>query len=75
MVIIGGSEQKAHHFAFDLPRSDGCYIWPHRSGSVKLFGEPLMARDFDRHVAELQIRAPILNRFTAPGTRRTQRVG
>jgi transposase len=25
-VIIGGVEQKAHHFAMDLPHSDGCYV-------------------------------------------------
>ena len=25
-VIIGGVEQKAHFFAFDLPHSDACYI-------------------------------------------------
>ena len=41
----------------------------------KLLGERVMARDFDRQVAELQIRAAILNRFTALGTRQTQRVG
>lgn len=28
-------------------------------------GEPVMARDFDRQGAELQIRAAILNRVTA----------
>ena len=37
--------------------------------------ERVMARDFDRQVAELQIRAAILNRFTALGTLQTQRVG
>ena len=26
MVIIGGVEQKAHFFAFDLPHSDACYV-------------------------------------------------
>ena len=26
MVVIGGIEQKAHFFAFDLPHSDACYI-------------------------------------------------
>ncbi len=26
MVIIGGIEQKAHYFAFDLPHSDACYV-------------------------------------------------
>ena len=41
----------------------------------KLLGEPVMARDFDRQVAELQIRAAILNRFTVLGTPQTQRGG
>jgi transposase len=26
LVLIGGVEQKAHYFAFDLPYSDACYI-------------------------------------------------
>lgn len=34
----------------------------------KLLGERIMARDFDRQVAELQIRAALLNRFTQLGT-------
>lgn len=34
---------------------------------VKLLGQRLSARDFDRQVAEIQIRAAILNRFTALG--------
>jgi hypothetical protein len=34
----------------------------------KLLGERVVSRDFDRQVAELQIRAAILNRFTALGT-------
>ena len=42
---------------------------------LKLLGERVMARDFDRQVAELQIPAAILNRFTALGTPQTQRVG
>lgn len=33
----------------------------------KLFGERVMARDFDRKVAELQVRAAILHRFTRLG--------
>jgi len=41
----------------------------------KLLGERVRSRDFDRQVAELQIRAAILNRFTALGTPLTQRVG
>ena len=41
----------------------------------KLLGERIRSRDFDRQVAELQIRAAILNRFTALRTPITQRVG
>ncbi|MEV8469057.1 IS21 family transposase, partial [Fluviibacterium sp. DFM31] len=26
LVVIGGAEQKAHFFAFDLPHSDACYV-------------------------------------------------
>ena len=40
----------------------------------KLLGELVRYRDFDRQVAELQIRAAILNRFTALGTPITQRM-
>ena len=34
----------------------------------KLLGERVTARDFDRQVAELQVRAAVLNRFTRLGT-------
>lgn len=34
----------------------------------KLLGERVLARDFDRQVAGLQVRAAILNRFTRLGT-------
>ena len=37
--------------------------------------ERVMSRDFDRQVAETQIRAAILSRFTAPRTPPTQRPG
>lgn len=39
---------------------------------LKLLGERVRSRDFDRQVAELHIRAAILNRFTALGTPVTQ---
>ncbi len=42
---------------------------------VKLLGQRLAARDFDRQVAEIQIRAAILNSFTALGIPRTVAVG
>ncbi len=38
---------------------------------VKLLGQRLSAHDFDRQVAEIQIRAAILNGFTALGIRST----
>jgi hypothetical protein len=31
---------------------------------LKLLGERVMARDFDRQVTELQVLDPVLNRFT-----------
>jgi len=42
---------------------------------VKLIGQRLSARDFDRQVAEIQIRAAILNGFTALGIPETVTVG
>ena len=34
---------------------------------VKLLGQSLMARDFDRQVAEVPIRVAVLNKYTALG--------
>jgi hypothetical protein len=42
---------------------------------VKLLGDGIMAREFDRQVAELQVRAAVLNRFTALGIPKTSPVG
>ncbi|MEP3846267.1 MAG: IS5 family transposase [Paracoccaceae bacterium] len=42
---------------------------------VKRLGQSLMARDFDRQVAEIQIRIAVLNRYTALGIPVTQPVG
>ena len=42
---------------------------------VKLLGQRLAARDFDRQVAEVQIRVAVLNGFTALGTPITEVVG
>ena len=65
----------------------GRAIWKKRSGyhrrslvetkmrCFKLLGERVMARDFERQVAELQVRVAILNRFTQLGTPTTVRVG
>lgn len=57
------------------------WSWYHRSSMVeakmrcaKLMGEKVIARDFDRQVAKLQVRAAILNRFTQLVTPETVRV-
>lgn len=42
---------------------------------VKLLGQSVMARDFDRQVAEIQIRVAVLNRYTALGIPVTEPVG
>ncbi|CUH48216.1 IS5 family transposase [Ruegeria atlantica] len=42
---------------------------------VKLLGQRLLARDFDRQVAELQVRIAVLNRFTGLGIPVTKAVG
>ncbi len=42
---------------------------------MKLLGQRLMARDFDRQVAELQIRIAVLDRYTALGTSVTKPAG
>ena len=42
---------------------------------AKLLGQRLMARDFDRQVAELQVRIAVLNRYTALGIPVTEAVG
>lgn len=43
--------------------------------SVKLPGQRLSARDFDRHVAEFRVRIAVLNGFTALGTSITEVAG
>lgn len=42
---------------------------------VKLLGQSLKARDFDRQVAELQIRAAVLNGYTSLGIPVIERIG
>ena len=42
---------------------------------VKLLGQRLMARGFDRQVAEFQVRGAVLNGYTAPGIPVTKGVG
>lgn len=65
----------------------GRTIWRRRSGyhrrsraktkmhCVKLLGQRLSARDFDRQVAEFQVRVAVLNGFTALGTPITEVTG
>ena len=42
---------------------------------MKLLGQHLMARDFDRQVAELQVQMAILNGYTPLGIPITDAVG
>ena len=42
---------------------------------MKLLGQSLMARDFERQVAEIQVRIAVLNRYTALGIPVTEPVG
>lgn len=42
---------------------------------VTLMGQSLMARDFDRQVAEIQVRIAVLNRYTALDITITEAVG
>lgn len=42
---------------------------------VKLMGQRLMARGFDREVAEIKVRIPVLNRYTVLGIPVTEAVG
>src|SRR5574343_1433876 len=71
------------HARNEIPRATqrlGRTIWKKWSGyhrrslvetkmrCLKLLGERIMSRDFDRQVAELQVRAALLNRFTQLGT-------
>lgn len=43
--------------------------------SVRLLADRVKSRDSDRRVAELQVCAAMLNRFTALGTPQTVRMG
>ena len=77
---------KARNEIFALTKCLGRAIWRHWSEyyrrslveckmrCLKLLGERLMAKDFNRQVAEVHIRAAILNRFTQLGTPTTIRV-
>ncbi len=77
----------ARNEAVNASRYLGRAIWRRWSGyhrrsrvectmhCVKLMGQSLMARDFDRQVAEIQIRIAVLNRYTALGIPVTEVAG
>lgn len=77
----------ARNEAVNASRYLGRAIWRRWSGyhrrsrvetkmhCVKLLGQSLMSRDFDRQVAEIQIRIAVLNRYTAFGIPVTEPVG
>ena len=77
----------ARNEAVNASRYLGRAIWRRWSGyhrrsrvetkmhCVKLLGQSLMARDFDRQVAEIQIRVAVLNKYTALGISVTELVG
>ena len=61
------------------PNLSGHFLWKYPAGQwmhcVKLLGQSVMARDFDRQVAEIQVRIAVLNRYTALGIPVTEAVG
>lgn len=77
----------ARNDALRASRYLGQALWRNRSGyhrrsrvetklhCMKLLGQRLMARDFDREVAEVQVRVAILNGYTALGIPVTKAVG
>ncbi len=77
----------ARNEAVNASRNLGRALWRRWSGyhrrsrvetkmhCVKLLGQSLMARDFDRRVAETQVRIAVLNRYTALGIPVTEPVG
>ncbi len=77
---------KARNDILRATRRLGRSIWGNWSGyhrrsrvevkmrCLRLLGERLMARTFDRQTTELHVRAALFNRFTRLGTPETQRV-
>ena len=77
----------ARNEAVNASRYLGRAIWRRWSGyhrrsrvetkmnCIKLLGQSLMASDFDRQVAEIQVRVAVLNRYTALGIPITEAVG
>ena len=39
LVVIGGVEQKAHFFAFDLPHSDACYVRAYPAATAEAWAD------------------------------------
>lgn len=78
---------KARNEAIQSSKYLGRALWRHLTGyhrrsrvetkmlCVKLLGQRLSARDFDRQVTKVKIRVAILNRYTALGIPRTVAVG
>lgn len=78
---------KARNEAIRSSKYLGRALWRHLVGyhrrsrvetkmhCLKLLGQRLSARDFERQVTEVQIRVAILNRYTALGITRTVTVG
>lgn len=73
----GGTDRRCRHLGRAIWKRWTAYrrrsLVETKMRCFKLLGERVVSRDFDRQVAELQIRAAILNRFTALGTPLTQR--
>ncbi|MBY6056804.1 IS5 family transposase [Leisingera daeponensis] len=77
----------ARNEAVNASRYLGRAIWRRWSGyhrrsrveskmnCIKLLGQSLMARDFERQVAEVQVRVAVLNRYTTLGIPVTEPVG
>lgn len=55
--------------------SEGAQVIPPITAPFELLGQRLSARDFDRQVAEFQVRVAVLNGFTALGTPITEVAG
>uniref|UniRef100_UPI00316AEA81 transposase n=2 Tax=Belnapia moabensis TaxID=365533 RepID=UPI00316AEA81 len=82
-----GAGAIARNEALRASRRFGRTIWRRWSGyhrrsraetkmhCIKLLGQRLTARDFDRQVAEFQVRVAVLNGFTALGIPVTEAVG
>jgi hypothetical protein len=57
------------------PTSHGVIVRNEAVNASRYLGQSLMARDFDRQVAEIQVRIAVLNRYTALGIPVTKAVG